>query len=107
MLHDLDALHVEHGPDLIVLVEDIEGQPGGDVEQGSELGGAFRLVVDHLERLFRVMGDMLVKLVVLLVRDLRLVPQPEGLARIERLVLPELHGLRLVEGARLLSSPPP
>jgi hypothetical protein len=96
--------HVKGRADLVVLVVDVEGALLGQVEERREFGGPFRLVVDGLGRVGKVVGEVLVELVVLLLADLALVLEPDCLARVQRLDLRRLDALFLLLGVGLAAS---
>ena len=94
VFHDLDPLHVQPGPDLGIAEHHVEGPLRRDEEQHLEFGQPLGRVVDHPGRVAVVVGDLAVEGVVLVLLDLVLRTQPEGLHGVERL-FPD-HRLRLV-----------
>ena len=66
------------------LLEHVERSLGGQVQQCLEFDGALCGVVDGLERVGVVVGDVFVKLVVLLLFDFALRAHPNCLHRVER-----------------------
>ncbi len=100
LLHDLDALDVELQPRLRGDVIEVVRRGRRDEEQGLVLDPPLGLVLDRLQRLGPVVGDVLVELLVLVLGDLGGGPRPDRLHRVEDLLL-ERH-LGLLAGLLLL-----
>src|SRR5262245_64302706 len=72
---------------------DVERRLRGNVEQRARLESSLDVDAQMLERIVPVMADVLVELAVLLLGDLVLATSPDGLHRVERLVL-QTNGIR-------------
>ena len=70
VVHDEDAPHVELQPARRIALPQIERRAAGHVEQARVFALAFDLVVAPGERIGVVVGDVLIELLVLVVRDL-------------------------------------
>ena len=101
VIHDLHPAHVKGRADLVILIEDVEGPLLGEVEERRELGRPFGPVVDDAGGIGEIVGNVFVKLVVLLLADLGLILQPDRFTRIEGLGFGFLDGLLLVLRIRL------
>ena len=83
VVHDENPLHVQ--VDAVpgaFLLEHVERRPGGQVQQRLELDLPLGGVVDRLERVGVVVGDVLVKFVVLFLFDLTFRAHPDRLHRV-------------------------
>lgn len=88
VVHDEDTSHVElDGVLALLILEEIEGRPLGDEEQGAELELSLDGEVLHGQVVLPVVGEALVEFGVLLVGDVVGVPGPDGLRLVQFLVL--------------------
>jgi hypothetical protein len=98
IVHDEHPAHIELDAMATLPVPQVEGRPLGDIEQCGVFLPALHPVVGPGQRILEVMGHMLVEGPVLVVRDLRTRPRPEGRGPVDGLLF--LPGLALlVQGA--------
>ena len=85
VVHDEDALDVELDAGLVVGLVEVERGLGGDEEEGGVFERAFGAGVEPEERVFRVAGDGLVELLVVVVGELGLGAAPQGAGGVDLL----------------------
>ena len=96
IVHDEHALHIQLDANLVLHLVQIQRRFRGYVKQRRVLQAPLSLGMKPEQRVFRVPGNRLVKLLVVLVRKLALRPPPQRARRIHLLGRPSLDGLLLV-----------
>ena len=87
IVHDEDALHIELQTVLLLAVVEVERCAGRYVEQAGVLLRPFHPVVTPQQRIFKVVGDVLVELLILLVLDIFRVAGPQCRGAVDLLPL--------------------
>ncbi|MNT13353.1 hypothetical protein D3C72_1483200 [compost metagenome] len=87
IVHDEDALDVQLDAGVLVTLVQVERRLGGDVQQLCVLGVAFDAVVAPGQRIFKIMADGLVEVLVLLVADVLLGTGPQSAGLVDGLPL--------------------
>ena len=95
VVHDEDALDVQLDATALVSVPQIEWCAGRDIQQLGVLAAAFDAIVRVGQRRFEIMRNVLVKLDILLRRDVVLVAGPQRAGLIDGFQLRLQHGLFL------------
>jgi hypothetical protein len=79
-LENQHLLYIELQPTLKARIIQVEGCAVRQIKQRLVFDAAFGTVVDHFERIFPVMREVLIEFVILLIFDVVLVARPDGVS---------------------------